>query len=85
MSVVNLFKDNSIDFIYLDGRHDYCAVKEELEAYYPKVSCNGIMAGHDFIFANQTRSKKNDWTICENGEKVYVKGGGVKGKYFNNL
>lgn len=74
---VKEFKDYSIDFIYLDGRHDYCAVREELDAYYPKLKCNGIMAGHDFI--NALVNAETDWRVCENGTKVEIKGGGVKG------
>ncbi len=35
------FQDYTIDFIYLDGRHDYCAVTEDLSLYYPKLKCGG--------------------------------------------
>lgn len=72
---VNLFEDESIDFIYIDARHDYCAVTEDLEAYYPKVKCNGMLAGHDFMNTHPD----NDWGICANGSRVLIKGGGVKG------
>jgi predicted O-methyltransferase YrrM len=37
MNAVNLFPDNSIDLIYIDARHDFCSVFEELTLYYPKV------------------------------------------------
>jgi len=74
---VKEFKDNSIDFIYLDGRHDYCAVREELDAYYPILKCNGIMAGHDFV--DSLVNSVTDWRVCENGTMVNIKGGGVKG------
>ena len=73
------FKKNSIDFVYLDGRHDYCSVMEELLAYYPILKCGGIMAGHDFV--NVFVNDQTDWTICPNGEKVTHKGGGVKGTF----
>ena len=78
MSVVDKFADNSIDFIYLDGRHDFCAVSEELNAFYPKLKCNGIMAGHDFYSADEVKGQ--DWSLCGNGEKVLTMGGAVKGK-----
>lgn len=42
------FADNSIDFVYLDGDHKYEPVKEEIEAWYPKVKIGGILAGHDY-------------------------------------
>jgi|EP01082_Thalassiosira_pseudonana_P005558 hypothetical protein len=29
------FKDESIDFIYVDARHDYCGAKEDIELYWP--------------------------------------------------
>lgn len=46
--VVNLFDNESIDFIYIDGCHTYEAVKEDLNNYYPKVKNGGIVAGHDW-------------------------------------
>jgi hypothetical protein len=77
MEGVKEFEDNSVDFIYLDGRHNYCAVREELDAYYPKLKCNGIMAGHDFM--PPLVNIHTDWRVCENGTIVTIKGGGVKG------
>ncbi len=41
----------AFDFIYLDARHDYCAVAEDIKCYWPKVRPGGILAGHDFIDA----------------------------------
>jgi hypothetical protein len=45
-AVVDYFKDDSIDFVYIDARHDYCGVTEDLKAYWSKVKKNGIMSGH---------------------------------------
>ena len=41
----------SLDFAYIDARHDYCGVKEDLEAYWPLIKPGGIMAGHDYLSA----------------------------------
>lgn len=38
----------SLDFAYIDGRHDYESVKEDLELWYDKVRPGGILAGHDY-------------------------------------
>ena len=46
-----LIEDNHFDFVYLDARHDYCAVAEDIKHYWPKVRPGGILAGHDFIDA----------------------------------
>ena len=76
---VTKFKDYSIDFIYIDARHDYCSVLEELNNYYPKLKCNGIMAGHDYVIANQ-RNVRYEWRFCPNGTIVLKNSGSVKGK-----
>lgn len=31
VDAVKQIPDRSLDFIYLDARHDYCAVKEDME------------------------------------------------------
>jgi predicted O-methyltransferase YrrM len=36
------------DFIYVDGRHDYCGCYKDLEMYWPKLRKGGIMAGKRF-------------------------------------
>jgi hypothetical protein len=40
--------DHSFDFVYIDARHDYDSVKEDLEAWCAKVRAGGILAGHDY-------------------------------------
>jgi hypothetical protein len=39
---------DNMDFIYVDGGHDYQCVKKDIELYYPKVKNGGIFGGHDF-------------------------------------
>jgi hypothetical protein len=41
--------DHSLDFVYIDARHDYDSVKEDVEAWCSKVRPGGIMAGHDYV------------------------------------
>lgn len=48
VQVAKDFADKSIDFIYIDGNHSGEAVKEDIEAWIPKLKPGGIMAGHDF-------------------------------------
>jgi len=42
------FKNNSIDFVYIDGNHSYDFVKKDIMSYYPKVKKDGVIGGHDF-------------------------------------
>lgn len=41
--------DRSLDFAYIDARHDYASVKEDVEAWCTKVRPGGILAGHDYV------------------------------------
>lgn len=41
--------DRSLDFVYLDARHDYQSVKRDIELWQGKVRPGGILAGHDYL------------------------------------
>lgn len=41
--------DATLDFVYIDARHDYESVKEDLNAWLPKLRPGGILAGHDYL------------------------------------
>ncbi len=40
---------DSMDFVYIDARHDYESVLEDLNAWFDKVKPGGIFAGHDYV------------------------------------
>lgn len=42
------YKDKSLNFVFIDGAHDYESVKNDLIAWLPKVEKNGILSGHDY-------------------------------------
>lgn len=50
--VVNFFDDGSIDFIYIDGCHQYEAVIEDLKNYFPKIKAGGMVCGHDYHYVD---------------------------------
>ena len=41
--------DGSLDFVYIDARHDYDSVLEDLTAWFPKLKPGGLIAGHDYV------------------------------------
>lgn len=47
-NVADRFEDGTIDFIYIDGAHDYQAVKNDIKLFAPKLKTFGILAGHDY-------------------------------------
>eukprot|EP01038_Epipyxis_sp_PR26KG_P010306 gene10306-13852_t len=70
-SAALLVPDNSLDFIYVDARHDYCGCKQDIEQWWPKLKPGGIMAGHDYVTVAFLRTiiKWEDWSICQDGSK----------------
>lgn len=42
------FEDESFDFIFIDGLHEYDQVLKDCQNYYSKVKTGGIFCGHDF-------------------------------------
>jgi hypothetical protein len=40
---------HSLDFVYIDARHDFASVLEDLDAWYGLVRPGGIVAGHDYL------------------------------------
>lgn len=45
---LNEFKDESMDFIFVDGDHRYFQVLKDCQNYYSKVKKGGIFCGHDW-------------------------------------
>jgi predicted O-methyltransferase YrrM len=47
MDAVRKFKDNSLDFVYIDGDHSFDFAMEDLIGWSRKVRPGGIVSGHD--------------------------------------
>lgn len=43
-----LFKNKSIDFVFIDGDHSYLGCYLDIACWYKKVKNGGYLAGHDF-------------------------------------
>lgn len=48
ISASKTYEDASIDFLFIDASHDYDSVKNDIEAWFPKVKPGGTIAGHDY-------------------------------------
>ena len=42
------FKDDSLDFVFIDAGHEYEHTKQLLHAWYPKMKKGGVFSGHDY-------------------------------------
>ncbi len=49
LNAVDLFNDESLDFVYIDANHQYDFIKQDISLWYPKVRKGGIIAGHDYL------------------------------------
>lgn len=43
-----LYEDHSLDFLFLDGNHNYEDVKKEILHWLPKIKKGGLIGGHDY-------------------------------------
>ena len=42
--------DGSLDFVYIDGNHDFKYVAEDISEWSKKVRVGGVVSGHDYLF-----------------------------------
>lgn len=64
---VNIFEDESLDFIFIDGLHTYEQVLKDCENYYPKLKKGGIFCGHDYNQINAVKKAVDEF--AKNKEK----------------
>ena len=50
MTALDEFEDESLDFVYIDGRHEFDFVIQDIIGWNAKVKKGGIVAGHDYYF-----------------------------------
>lgn len=77
--VVDDFKDNYFDWIYIDTSHSYETTIQELTLYRNKVKVDGVIAGHDYILGNWNGLVRygvieavNEFCVKYNWEIIYL-------------
>merc|ERR1712107_279263 len=71
-----LFDDETLDLIFIDAGHNECAVRQDLEAWWPKLKRGGLVAGDDYADAAAALEMYGqNWSTCEES----VRRGAVRG------
>ncbi len=48
LQAARIFERESLDFVWIDGAHDYETVRADIAAWWPLIKRGGILAGHDY-------------------------------------
>lgn len=67
--------DESLDFVFIDGAHDYESVKQDIASWTPKVRKGGIVSGHDYYQGKSGRMgviQAVDEYVKEHGIKLQL-------------
>lgn len=73
-----MFKDNSLDFVYIDANHSYKNCKDDIKAYWPKVKIGGIISGHDYLAEGEYQEgtfgvkRAVDEFVKEKNQKLFI-------------
>jgi hypothetical protein len=56
VDAAKLYEDESLDFVFIDGAHDYDNVRKDIEAWLPKVKKGKMLTGHDWSVGGVKRA-----------------------------
>lgn len=59
MEAAGDFGDNSIDFVYIDGNHEYEYVLEDIKKWTKKVKPGGIVSGDDYDWYHKRKLRSD--------------------------
>lgn len=63
LGALRYFKDNSLDFVYIDANHDFTNFTNDLHNWIKKVHPGGIIAGHDYARFSYKKHNHVWWVI----------------------
>lgn len=74
MDAVKYVPDAALDFVYIDGRHDFDYVMADIIAWTPKVRKGGIVSGHDYyhFYQGGVVQAVEAYTMANNIKQWYI-------------
>lgn len=87
---VNIFEDETLDFVYLDANHSFVHIAQDLDAWSKKVRKGGIVAGHDYkrfggkygLNSCHVKDVVNAWVRAYQIQKLYITEGDSSPSWF---
>lgn len=55
------YEDASLDVVFIDACHTYECVKEDIEAWLPKVKVGGYLSGHDYSWSDAVKAAVDEY------------------------
>ena len=62
MNAIKEFRNNSLDFVYIDANHQDPYITKDITEWQKKIRVGGIMAGHDYIRMRSV-SESGEWDV----------------------
>jgi predicted O-methyltransferase YrrM len=56
IAILERFEEATVDYVLVDGAHEYDAVKEDIINWWPKLKPNGVMFGDDYSLASVSQA-----------------------------
>jgi predicted O-methyltransferase YrrM len=57
MEALSDFADQSLDYVYIDGNHEYNYISQDIKHWINKIKSGGIISGHDYLHAGRSGYK----------------------------
>jgi hypothetical protein len=70
--IATTFLNNILNFVYIDGNHQYEFIKKDILSWYPKVKIEGYLCGHDYTLLCPGVIKAVDEFVAQNNLKLFV-------------
>ena len=81
------FPYNSIDFVYIDGSHEFDYVMEDIIEWGRRVKKGGIISGHDYnkTYKEQVVRAVNNYAYTHNVKKIYLTNNNTPSWWFKKV
>lgn len=71
MDAVRDFEDKSLDFVYIDGSHEFQQVVNDISEWIKKIRPGGIISGHDYRRAKKAKYQRHVVSAVKGYTRAY--------------